>query len=90
MAYVQRREGRNGPRFRGMYKGADGRYRSAGTFMEEDRALEVAKAAEAHARELVKGVPPELDPVVKATMTIENYAPTFMRHHRVEGNSKDG
>jgi hypothetical protein len=90
MAYVQCREGsKKGPRYRGMYKGADGRYRSAGTFTDEDRALEVAIAAEAYAGELVRGVPPRLDPVTKATMTIEEYEPGFLRHHRVEGNSKD-
>jgi hypothetical protein len=50
MAYVQCRDGsKKGPRYRGMYKGADGRYRSAGTFTDEEHALEVAIAAEAYA-----------------------------------------
>ena len=90
MAYVQCRDGsKKGPRYRGMYRGADGRYRSAGTFIDEDHALEVAIAAEAYAGELVRGMPPRLDPVIRATMTIEKYAPGFLRHHRVEGNSKD-
>ncbi|MBV9446306.1 MAG: hypothetical protein JO345_10465 [Streptosporangiaceae bacterium] len=56
MAYVECRERKNGPRYRGMYKAADGRYRSAGTFTDEDRALEVAKAAEEHVRELIAGL----------------------------------
>jgi hypothetical protein len=30
-----------------------------------------------------------LDPVTRATQTIEEYRPTFLRHHRVEGNTKD-
>jgi site-specific recombinase XerD len=90
VAYVLRRKRKDGSRFTGMYKTADGRWRSAGTFTDEDRALEVATAAEEHSRALVDGVPPELDPVTKATMTIEKYIPSFMRHHRGEGNTKDG
>jgi len=35
MAYVERRERQKGTRYRGIYKGADGRYRSAGTFATE-------------------------------------------------------
>jgi site-specific recombinase XerD len=90
VAYVLRRKRKDGSRFTGMYKTADGRWRSAGTFTGEDRALEVATAAEEHSRALVDGVPPELDAVTKATMTIEKYIPSFMRHHRGEGNTKDG
>jgi integrase len=91
VAYVQRRKTKNGAvSYRAFYKTADGRWRSAGTFTDPDRALEVATAAEEHSRGLVEGVPPELDPVTKATMTIAKYIPSFMRHHRVEGNSKDG
>jgi len=43
MAYTERRERNKGIRYRGMYKAADGRYRSAGTFSSEERALEVAR-----------------------------------------------
>jgi hypothetical protein len=57
---------------------ADGRYRTAGTFTDQDRALEVAQAAEAYAAELTDGAPPQLDPVTKATMTIEGYVPGFL------------
>jgi hypothetical protein len=39
MAYAERRERSKGIRYRGMYKAADGRYRSAGTFSTEERAL---------------------------------------------------
>ena len=49
MAYADRRERNKGVRYRGMYKAADGRYRSAGTFSTEDRALVVASEAERHA-----------------------------------------
>jgi hypothetical protein len=52
MAYTERRERRKGTRFRGIYKGADGHYRSAGTFSGEARALEVAEEAERHAAEV--------------------------------------
>ena len=30
-----------------------------------------------------------LDPVIRATRTIKEYAPLFLRHHQVEGNTKD-
>jgi ribonucleotide reductase alpha subunit len=49
MAYVERRESSKGTRYRGHYKAADGRYRSAGTYDTEERALEVAQTAEKHA-----------------------------------------
>ena len=49
MAYAERRERKIGVRFRGIYKAADGSYRSAGTFDTEERALEVALEAEKHA-----------------------------------------
>jgi hypothetical protein len=89
MAYVERRESSKGTRYRGHYKAADGRYRSAGTYGTEERALEAARAAEKHAAELVGRAVGQLDPVVRATRTIREYEPIFMRHHRVEGNTKD-
>ncbi len=49
LAYAERRERKKGARYRGIYKAADGRYRSAGTFSTEKRALEVAEEAERHA-----------------------------------------
>ena len=70
-----------------MYKAADGRYRSAGTFSTEERALEVAREAERHA--LVASATGGLDPAIRATRTIKEYAPLFLRHHRVEGNTKE-
>jgi len=88
MAYAERRERKKGVRYRGLYKAADGRYRSAGTFSTEERALAVAWEAERHA--LVAGdAAGGLDPGIRATRTIKEYAPLFLRHHQVEGNTKD-
>ena len=75
MAYAERRVSAKGPRYRGFYKGTDGRYKSAGTYDTEERALEIARAAEKRAAELVGGPDGGLDPVVGATRTIEEYAP---------------
>ena len=89
MAYAERRDSAKGPRYQGFYKGTDGRYKSAGTYDTEQRALEISQAAEKHAAELVGGPGGGLDPVLRATRTIGEYAPVFLRHHRVEGNTKD-
>jgi hypothetical protein len=76
-------------RYRGIYKAADGRYRSAGTFSTEERAFAVAEEAERHAAVLVGGAAGGPDPATRATRTIMEYAPLFLRHHLVEGNTKD-
>jgi integrase len=89
MAYAERRESSKGARYRGFYKDADGRYKSAGTYGTEDRALEIAQEAEEHAAALISGAAGSLDPATRATRTIEEYEPLFLRHHRVEGNTKD-
>lgn len=89
MAYTQAYEGKRGTRHRGFYQDADGRYRSAGTYDTAERALEVPEAAEKHAAKLISDATGDLDPVTRATRTIVEYAPVFMRHHRVEGNTKD-
>jgi hypothetical protein len=89
VAYTQAIERKKTTRYRGCYKDADGRYKSAGTYNDEDRALKVAQEAEKPAA-LVSGITGgKLDPVVRATRTIEEYALVFLRHHRVEGNTKD-
>jgi hypothetical protein len=76
MAYADRRERNKGVRYRGMYKAADGSYRSAGTFSTEERALEVAREAERHA--LIAGpVAGGVDPTTRATRTVKEYAPLF-------------
>jgi integrase len=89
MAYAERRERKKGVRYRGIYKAADGRYQSAGTFSTEERALMVALEAERHAAEVAGGAAGGLDPGTRATRTIKEYAPLFLRHHQVEGNTKD-
>src|SRR5512146_1596032 len=81
MAYTERRARKKGVRYRGMYKDADGRYKSAGTYDTDDRALQVAVEAEKRAAELIGGAVGGLDPVTRAPRTIEEYAPVFMRHH---------
>jgi hypothetical protein len=53
MAYAERRERKKGVRYRGIYKAADGQYRSAGTFNTEERALEVAKEPELRAADTI-------------------------------------
>jgi hypothetical protein len=83
MAYAERRERKKGVRYRGIYKAADGRYRSAGTFSTKEQALAVAKEAERHA-EVAGGAAGGLDPTIRATRTIKEYAPLFLRHHQVE------
>ena len=88
MAYAERRERQKGVPYRGIYKAADGSYRSAGTFSTEERALEVAREAERHAL-VVGGAAGGLDPGIRATRTIKEYAPLFLRHRRVEGNTKE-
>ena len=88
MAYAERRERKIGVRYRGIYKAPDGSYRSAGTFDTEKRALAVAEQAERHA-EVSGGAASGLDPATRATRTIREYAPVFLRHHQVEGNTKD-
>jgi hypothetical protein len=88
-AYAERRERKKGVRYRGVYKAADGRYRSAGTFSTEKQALAVADEAERHAAEVAGGAAGGLDPATRATRMIREYAPAFLRHHQVEGNTKD-
>ena len=88
MAYADRRERKKGVRYRGVYKTADGRYRSAGTFSTEKQALAVAEEAERHAAEVAGGAAGGLDPATRATRTIREYAPVFLRRHQVEGTPR--
>jgi integrase len=89
MAYTERREGAKGVRYRGFFKDADGRYKCVGTYDTAERALEISQAAEKRAAALISGAIGGLDPVTRATRTIAEYKPIFLRHHRVEGNTKD-
>jgi hypothetical protein len=88
MAYAERRERKKGVRYRGIYKAADGRYRSAGTFSTEKRALAVAEEAERHAAEVAGGAAGGLDPGIRATRTIKEFAPLFLRHHQSKGTPR--
>ena len=75
MAYVNKRSGKNGAkRFTGLYKAVDGTYKSAGTFDTEERALEVAQAAERHARLQLA----ETSPADRATVTLATYMEMFL------------
>lgn len=50
MAYVIERDSRSGKRYVGVYRAADGKYKSAGTYDSHERAAEVAEEEERHAR----------------------------------------
>ena len=88
MAYAERRERKKGVRYCGIYKAADGRYRSAGTFSTEKRALAVAEEAERHAAEVAGGAAGGLDPGIRATRTIKEYAPLFLGTTRSKGTPR--
>jgi hypothetical protein len=82
MAFVNKRSGKRGTeRLTGLYKAVDGTYKSAGTFDTERRALEVAEAAERHARLQLA----ETSPADKATVT---HMEMFLRAADIEANSK--
>lgn len=88
MAYTQFRPLKDGsPRYAGFAKQLDGTYKQIGTFDTEERAMQVAEEAEA----FIRGNP-ELDvaPEVRATITIAEYVPVFLRLHDVEPNTIDG
>lgn len=90
MAYTQVIERKTiGNRYRGFYRAADGRYKSAGIYDTPERAQEIAEEKEKRASQLTSEATGELDPVIRATRTIAEYEPIFLRHHRVEGNTKD-
>lgn len=86
MAYVNKRSVQNGTeRFTGLYKAADGTYKSAGTFDTEERALEVAEAAERHERLQLA----ETSPADRATVTLATYMELFLSTADIEANSKE-
>src|SRR6201989_1047366 len=85
MAYAERRERKKGVRYRGIYKAADGRYQSAGTFSTEEWALVVALEAERHAAEVAGGAAGGVGPGSPAARTIKEYAPLFLPDPQGEG-----
>ena len=59
--------------------------KSAGTFDTEERALEVAQAAERHARLHLA----ETSPADRATVTLATYMEMFLSTADIEANSKE-
>src|SRR6185437_15361772 len=87
VAYVIERAGRGGARFVGMYRAADGKYKSAGTYDSHSRAYEVASDEEHHAR----GFLDEAGPADKARMTVAEFcSQRFLRYHPVSPGTRQG
>jgi hypothetical protein len=85
MAYVIERESRAGRRYVGIYRAADGKYKSAGTYDAHERAYEVAEEEERHAR----GFLGETGPADKAKMTIAEFCgQRFLRYHAVSPSTR--
>ena len=85
MAYVIERESRTGSRYVGIYRAADGTYKSAGTYDSHERAYEVAEEEERHAR----GFLDETSPADKATMRIGEFCEQrFLRYHAVSPGTR--
>ena len=81
MAYAKRRK--NG-KYTAIYLLPSGRERSAGTFDDKETAEKVAASTEAHVRKGASGP----SPADRATITIREYGPEWLRNHRVEPNTK--
>ena len=80
MAYVIERASRSGTRYVGIYRAANGKYKSAGTYDSHERAYEVAEEEERHARGFLE----ETSPAGKAKMTISEFCEQrFLRYHAV-------
>src|ERR1700730_9713065 len=85
MAYVIERESRSGRRYVGIYRAADGKYKSAGTYDAHERAYEVAEDEERHAR----GFLDETSPADKAKMTIAEFCEQrFLRYHAITPSTR--
>jgi integrase len=85
MAYVIERDSRSGKRYVGVYRAADGKYKSAGTYDSHERAAEVAEEEERHAR----GFLDETSPADKARMTISEFCEErFLRYHAVSPGTR--
>lgn len=77
MAHAKRRES---GKWTAVYRTSGGKERSAGTFDTEELAREVADQKEHWLRSGSNG----LDPETRATMTIAQFAPRWLREHPVE------
>lgn len=85
MAYVIERSGRSGARYVGIYRAADGKYKSAGTYDSHERAYEIAEEEERHARGFLE----DTSPADKATMTISEFCEQrFLRYHAVSPGTR--
>ena len=85
MAYVIERDSRSGKRYVGVYRAADGKYKSAGTYDSHERAYEVAEEEERHAR----GFLDETSPADKAKMTIWDFCEQrFLRYYAVSPSTR--
>ena len=85
MAYVIERASRSGTRYVGIYRAANGKYKSAGTYDSHERAYEVAEEEERHARGFLE----ETSPAGKATMTISEFCEQrFLRYHAVSPGTR--
>ena len=85
MAYVIERDSRSGKRYVGVYRAADGKYKSAGTYDSHERAYGVAEEEERHAR----GFLDETSPADKAKMTIWDFCEQrFLRYYAVSPNTR--
>jgi integrase len=85
VAYVIERQSRSGTRYVGIYRAADGKYKSAGTYDSHERAYEVAEEEERHAR----GFLDETSPADKAKMTIYEFCEQrFLRYHAVSPGTR--
>jgi hypothetical protein len=85
MAYAFERPGKGGVvRYTGMYKAENGRYKSAGTYGTEGRALEIAWEIERHLRLRLA----ETSPAGRATITVREFGVKFLSEHAIEPDSK--
>jgi integrase len=85
VAYVIERSGRSGARYVGIYRSAEGKYKSAGTYDSHERAYEVAEEEERHAR----GFLDETSPADKARITISEFCgQRFLRYHAVSPGTR--
>jgi hypothetical protein len=85
VAYVIERESRSGARYVGIYRTADGKYKSAGTYDSHERAYEVVEDEERHAR----GFLDETSPSDKAQMTISEFCEQrFLPYHAITPSTR--
>jgi hypothetical protein len=84
MPYVIRRVLKRGVRYTAIYTDENGRYKSAGAYDSEERALQVADQHERHVRLRRAGT----SPADKATITVRDFGVKFLREHAVEPNTK--